>query len=173
MNFQPRFERFDEDFEIVGGLLIPSGSYTFNQWEIQLELSDIRPVSSKIKFFRGAYFTGNRTAWETTTTARLGSHLSVTTAFDRNDIRVDGETFVTNELSGRINYAVTTNLALRAFAQWNNEDDEVNLNLRLSFLPSNGNKLFLVYNQLWDREPLKWRTAERALLLKTVYALKI
>ncbi|MBI2505096.1 MAG: hypothetical protein HYW07_17905 [Candidatus Latescibacteria bacterium] len=69
--------------------------------------------------------------------------------------------------------AITTSLAAQAFAQWNNEDDEVNLNLRLSFLPAGGSTLFLVYNQTYSQGPSGWRDADRAVLLKSVYLLKL
>ena len=86
---------------------------------------------------------------------------------------ISGYSTSINELSNRINYAITTSLAARAFVQWNNEDDEVNLNLRLSFLPSGGSTFFLVYNCLWEQGKSDWRVMDRALLLKVVYLLKI
>lgn len=173
LNFQPKFERLDDDFEIVRGVVIPSGKYAFNQWEIRWEMSDRRPVSPKIKFQRGAYFTGRRTAYEAEGRIKFGSHLSLNTAYNRNDIRLSEASFATHEWSSRVSYAVTTSLAARAFAQWNSEDDEINLNLRLSFLPGSGSTVFLVYNHLWGRDASGWRIADRAALLKTVYLLKL
>jgi hypothetical protein len=172
LNFQPKFERLDSDFEIVRGVIVPSGRYAFNQWEIQWVMSDNRPVSPKVIFQRGAYYSGRHTVWNTGGRVKFSGHFSLDMAYVCNDIRLSGASFATNELSGRLNYAATPSLAARAFVQWNNESDEVNLNLRVSFLPSSGSTLFLVYNRLWKRELSAWRTADQAVLLKAVYQLK-
>ena len=173
LNFQPRFERLDEDFETIEGVIIPSGSYSYNQWEIQLETSDSRPISSEIKLQRGDYLTGHRASMELDCRARVGSHFSLDAAYERNDIQVSEGAFTVNEFGGRVNYDISTNLALRSFVQWNNEDNEVNLNLRFSFLPSGGSTLFLVYNCLWSKDEPGWRATDQALLLKAVYLWKL
>jgi hypothetical protein len=168
LNYQPSFERLDEDFEIVPGVFIPSGGYKFNQWEIQWEMSDARPIAPEIKFHRGEYYNGHRTAWDVSNIIKLGSHFSFDLDYNRNDIQMNGVSFSTNELGSKISYAVTTSLTTRAFVQWNNEDDEVNLNLRLSFLPSSGSTFFLIYNSIWGHDGSNWHVTDRAVLLKWV-----
>ena len=47
---------------------------------------------------------------------------------------------------------VSTRLNTSTFLQWNSQTREINLNLRVRFIPKVGSDIYLVYNHLWDEK---------------------
>ncbi len=168
-NIQKSFERLDEPFNIYDNIIIPAGGYWFNHLEIQYQ-------SNPGKFFSGAFFmnwgnfyTGRRTVLSIEGLTKFNSHLSISLNTKWNRIRLKEGSFQTQEWSSRIRYAFSTRLDARAFVQWNNEDQELNLNFRLHWIPNLGSHFYLVYNHLVSTENKLLRTENRTLILKLNY----
>lgn len=77
-----------------------------------------------------------------------------------------GYIFSTKELGGRIEYAFTTKLYTSLFGQWNNEDNEILLNLRLNWIPKIGSDFYIAINQRIFTGDLKWKIEDTTILLK-------
>ena len=148
-NLQRTFERLDEDFSIYDDHVIPRGEYWFNHAEIQFETNQRRMLSGGFFVNRGNFYNGKRSVFAMESLAKLSSHLSVSLDFRYNDISLPDGAFQTQEWGSRIGYAFSTRLDTRAFIQWNNEDQALNLNFRLHWIPGLGSHFYLVYNHLW------------------------
>lgn len=59
------------------------------------------------------------------------------------------------------------------FAQWNNEDKEINFNFRLHWIPSLGSEVYLVYNELLDSQERILKPEVAVIQLKGVYYLPL
>ena len=171
-NLQRSFERLDEPFNIYADIVIPPGSYWFNHTEIQYQTNPGRFLSGGLFLNWGDFYTGKRTVLSTESLAKFNAHFSVSLDFTWNDIRLREGNFRTQEWGSRIRYAFSTLLDTRAFIQWNNEDQELNLNFRLHWIPNLGSHFYLVYNHLLSTENKTLQTENRTLILKLNYLLR-
>lgn len=169
-NIQRDFDRLDEDFNIFGEMSIPQGRYHFTHYEIQFETNSSRPLAGQLFYNWGDYYTGERKSLSFAATAKTGSHLALSADYSRNDIALTAGNFTTREIGGRVRYAFSTRLNTSVFAQWNNEDERINLNFRLHWIPEIGSDVYLVYNQLYDTID-RTRPARATVLAKVAYRL--
>jgi hypothetical protein len=149
-NVQRNFDRLPQDFEFFNNTTLPLGRYFFTHYELQFETNSSRPLSGQFFYNWGDYYNGTRKVLSVASAIRATSRLSLSADYTRNDISLGGGSFVTHEVGGRINYAFSTLLNGSMFAQWNNEDDLINLNLRVHWIPEIGSDCYLVYNQTLD-----------------------
>ena len=168
-NLQRTFERLNEDFHIFQDYVIPKGDYWFNHTEIQFETNQRRMLSGAFFINWGEFYNGRRTVFAMESLAKLSSHFSVSLDFRYNDIRLPDGSFKTREWGSRLGYAFSTRLDARAFIQWNNEDQELNLNFRLHWIPSLGSHFYLVYNHLWDTGHRAFQSQHQVFVLKADY----
>ncbi|NOY79179.1 MAG: carbohydrate binding family 9 domain-containing protein [Calditrichaeota bacterium] len=168
-NLQRSFVRLTEPFSIYGDIEIPAGSYWYNHAEIQYETNPGRFLSGALFLNWGNFYTGKRTVFATESLAKFNAHFSVSLDFTWNNIRLREGSFQTQEWGSRIRYAFSTLLDTRAFVQWNNEDQELNLNFRLHWIPNLGSHFYLVYNHLLSTENRTFKTENRTLILKLNY----
>jgi len=169
-NIQRNFDRLDEDFNIFDAVNIPKGRYHFTHYEIQFETNSSRPLAAELFYNWGDYYTGSRKNFSLAATVKANKHLALSTDYSRNDIALAAGSFTTKEVGGRVRYAFSTRLNTSLFAQWNNEDELVNVNFRLHWIPEIGSDVYLVYNQLFDTTS-KTRPARATVLAKVAYHL--
>jgi len=167
-NIQRTFDRLDEDFDVFYNVIIPKGKYHYTHYEIQFETNSSRLLSGGVFYNWGDYYTGRRKALSASATLKANRHLSLSADFSTNRIELLGGSFTTRELGGRIGYAFSTLLNTTIFVQWNNEDQQVNLNFRLHWIPKIGSDIFLVLNELADSS--HWlRNSQTTMLIKVAY----
>jgi hypothetical protein len=172
-NIQRRFDRLDEKFNIFDSTIIPQGRYLFTDWELQFETNQSRNISGFIFYNWGGYYGGKRKELYCSLNLIASSRLSFSFDYQRNDIRLPEGSFVTHELEGRINYAFSTFLYSTVYFQWNNEDNEINFNFRIHWIPYLGSDAYLVYNHLFNTMPNNLHTEIAVLQFKYIYYLPI
>jgi hypothetical protein len=149
-NIQRNAENLTEEFEIREGYIIPAGRYWTNRAEFQIETFEGRPVVADIAIDWGKFYDGSSTEWEAQLTWKLNRHFGMSFAYQRTDIRLPAGAFAIDEVVGRMTFSVNPRLFGSIFAQWNNDDDEVLLNFRLTWIPKPGASLYFVFNQFGD-----------------------
>lgn len=167
-NIVHNFDRLAEDFEMSAGTTIPQGTYHFTRYEVQAVTSASRMFSGELSHGWGDYYTGDRSVWSADVIVKAGAHLSLSGNVTRNRIRLADGSFETLETGGRIRYAFSTLLDAMLFGQWNNEDRELNIYLRVHWIPEIGSDVYIVYNHLFDTE-VKMRSARTTILVKFAY----
>jgi hypothetical protein len=165
-NILRTFDRLSGDFDIYEGITIPQGRYYFTRYEVQAATSASRLLSGDIYYGWGDYYTGTRAAFSFEAILKAGPHVSISGDYSRNDIRLADGAFVTHEVGSRFRYAFSTMLDASFFGQWNNEDQAININFRLHWIPEIGSDLFFVVNQEFD-------TAGRVQLSRTTVVAKV
>ena len=58
------------------------------------------------------------------------------------------------QASTRLEYAFNTRTDVLAFAQYNNDDERVDVNLRFHWIPTIGDDLYVVWNSGYTTDPL-------------------
>lgn len=172
-NIQRTADRLDEDFNIFNGTIIPSGLYWWTNFEIQFETNSSRPISGALYYKWGNFYNGKRDVLSLELVNKLNRHLQISTDYTRNYISLPNGSFTTHEISSKIIYNFSTTLSSSLYAQWNNEDNELNFNFRIHWIPSLGSEVYFVYNELFDTIPSIIKPEVMVIQLKAVYYLPI
>ncbi len=168
-NIQHNYDRLEEDFNIFEDFVIPAGIYQSLRYELQVYSARRRPVSGGLEWNEGEFYTGHRRRLEFVGRLRLNKYVSLTGDYLRTDIRLSDGKFTTHETSARLNINFTPRLTSRLFVQWNNEDNELNFNFRLRWIPRLGSDVYLVYNEIQETDVPGFRSQNRVLMAKFIY----
>ncbi len=149
-NVQHVFDHPEEDFELIDGVIIPAGEYWDNRLELQMSSYRGRKISGGAEINVGQFYTGNRQRFELFTNLNIDKHLNLSADWQRNYVQLTGNSLVTDEIGGRIDYAFNPKLQTSVYAQWNTEDDDIVVNYRLNWIPKIGSWFYFVVNQEFD-----------------------
>ena len=170
-NIQRTSDRLNKDFDIFDGIIIPIGLYWWTNYEIQFETNSSRSISGALFYRWGDFYNGKRDVMSLELVGKINKHLQISADYTRNYITLPDGSFTTHEIASRIGYNFSTMLSTSLFAQWNNEDKEINFNFRLHWIPSLGSELYLVYNELFDSQERSIKPEVMVIQLKGVYYL--
>jgi len=170
-NIQRNAENLTEEFEIREGYIIPAGRYWTNRGEIQVETFEGRPIVADAALNWGEFYNGSSTEWEAGLALKPNRYFSASLGYQRTDIRLSGGRFAIDELVARMNFSMNPRLYGSVFGQWNNDDDEILFNLRLTWIPKPGAYLYFVLNQFRDTlDPHGgWRLNKTVSMVKFVW----
>ena len=85
-------------------------------------------------------------------TTNLSNHLSISSRFEVNRVRLPQGDFQTNTMSNRILYNFTTDLFIRGLVQWNSKQEFVGINALCNWRYRPGSDVFVVYSHVWDTQ---------------------
>lgn len=162
------FDKPDEDFEIFDTTKVKAGSYWYTTYGIGFDSSPMRNIYGEISLITGGYYNGNRSELEGNIIFTISKNLTVGGDFTYNHIKINNSALNTNEFGGRIGYTFSKRVNSTIFAQWNNEQDEMNINYRFNWKPKIGSDLYIVVNQLLSTEN-KIRSKDITILAKFVW----
>jgi Domain of unknown function (DUF5916)/Carbohydrate family 9 binding domain-like len=168
-NIQRTYDRLDEDFDIYDDIIIPAGNYWFTHYEIQLQTYEGRSISVDNKLNCGDFYNGTRFEYECKLNMNLSSHFNLSAEYQRNAIQVSEEKFSTDEIGTRIEYSFSPKLYSSLFGQWNNEDEELNLNFRINWIPKIGSDFYLVVNEKFSGSNFQFDKNKLTILAKMIW----
>ncbi|MEW6508663.1 MAG: DUF5916 domain-containing protein [Bacteroidota bacterium] len=166
------FDRPDRDFEIFDNTTINAGSYWYTTYGIGFDSSPMRNIYGEANFITGGYYSGNRSELEGRVTFTVNKNLTVGGDFTYNYITINNNTLKTSEIGGRIAYTFSKRVNSSLFAQWNNEQNELNMNYRFNWKPKIGSDFYVVINQLISTEN-KIHSKDIIILAKFVWMMVI
>ena len=141
-----------DEFEIVPGVIIAPGSYSFTQYEIDLSRASHRKFAPALEIEAGDFFGGKRVDTAIGASWRPNEHLFVDLRAVWSDVELPGGDFTTRLYRGRLDYAFNARWAWLNFLQYDNLSDEMSLNSRLRWIPESGREAFLVINRGFARD---------------------
>jgi hypothetical protein len=171
INIQRNAEDLTEDFEIRPGHVIPVGRYWTSRGEVQFETFNGRPLVFGAGVNWGRFYDGSSTEWEAQLAWKLSKFYGLSLAYARSDIRLPSGGFAIDEIVGRMNFSLTPKLFGAVFAQWNNDDNEIRFNFRVTWIPKPGACLYFVLNQFGDTLTSRWRLNKTVAMIKFVWYL--
>ncbi len=169
----PAEERLVEPFEIDEGTVILPGSYRFDRWFVELELSDKRPLSAAIEVEGGDFFDGRNTEIEIEAAFRPARGLAFEAQWERNDVKLSVGSFTTHLASLRVTVDFGPELSWVTLGQWDDVSESVGINSRLRWILEPGRDLFFVLDHfLEEDQDGDLRAAESALTAKALYTFR-
>jgi hypothetical protein len=170
-NIQRNAENLTEDFEIRDGHLIRAGRYWATRGELQFETYEGRPLVAGLGINWGRFYDGTSTEFEAQLAWKPNKYANLSLAYQRNDIRLPDGGFAIDEVEGRLNLSLNPRLFGSVLSQWNNDENRILFNLRITWIPKPGASLYFALNQFGDRLDPRgaWRLAKTVVMLKFVW----
>ncbi len=148
-NFQRYAEAPSDTIEFFGSKIPPS-TYWWSRWELQFATNDSRDVSFFALYRWGGHYSGNRRTYIIQPQVRLAGRFMLGLDYTRNEVQLPLSEFTTNEAGATVNYGFSPMLNSSLLGQWNNEDNDININFRLHWIPRIGSDVYFVVNQAFD-----------------------
>lgn len=168
-NIQRFYDRLSEPFEIHDDVELPMGKYWYTRHEIQFHTFRGRKVVFGGETSWGGYYSGDRTSSVVMLQLNLNKHLNVSADYEWNNLEFPEGNFTTHETGGKVEYAFNPKLFTSLYGQWNNEDEEILLNFRLSWIPKIGSDFYLAVNQKISTAGSKLKVEDTVVLSKLVW----
>lgn len=169
-------ENVPDQFSLGRDVVVPSGEHTFTGLTTSLETSTSALAGASVSGYVGSFYDGQRQSisisprWSVSPSLTLSGlvryeHIT----FPSRNQSLDATIFRFRTL-----YMLNTKFSVAAFAQYSNQSDIIQSNLRLRYNATEGNDLYIVYNNVanTDRErelptlpPIRTQT----LLIKYTY----
>jgi len=166
-------EQLFEPWEIVEGVELPVGVYSFGMHSVAVRTSEGRPLSASIEVGTGSFFSGTRQSFEGEVTWRKDEHLSTSLQLERNWLSLDEGDFNTSLVLFRFDYAFTSFISLANFVQYDSESENIGLQSRFRWILKPGNELFVVLNHAWQENELdRFESAQTRFRVKLNYTFR-
>jgi len=154
INLIQNYDRLDDIFDLTDSILIPTGKYMMQKYELQFETYNARRVWVALLYNFGDFYTGKIQTFEGELGVNINKHFNINGTYTGNMVNLPEGDIFTNEISAYLNYAFTTKLNFTLFAQYNDLDEIMIYNIRLHWIPKIGSDFYFVYNIGYD-EPVK------------------
>ncbi len=176
-SFVNAYEYLDRSFRISGGggVAVPAGRYSFNDFGVGLGLGLQRWYSGSLAFHRGSFYTGDKTTVALRTgRINVSTRLSLEPTLSFNWIDLPQGSFRTDLAVTRVNYAFSPRMFFGGLVQYNSGNHSVSSNLRLRLEYRPGSELFIVYTEARNTDLLDRfsELANRGLTVKLNYLLR-
>ncbi|MDX9727112.1 MAG: DUF5916 domain-containing protein [Bacteroidales bacterium] len=159
---------------------VPQGSYSFAYLTLDFQSSRSKKLSSTLSSTTGSFYDGWRLSFYAAPTYKIGSDFNVglTYYLDYVDFSKRNMSFTNHILGVKGEMTLTTATLLKSFIQYNTAINRFIINVRFRFNPSEGNDLWIVYDEglntnLQREIPELPVSAGRTLLIKYTYTFRL
>jgi len=153
INIQRFFDAPADTFAIFRGATVPPDRYWWTRGELQYQMSSSHPLSLGSLLSWGNFYGGKNTELDLQADWRGGGHVILGATVSRSRVTLPSAQFTATLVTGRIEYAFNTRASFLGFAQYDNEDQRVDFNLRFHWIPRIGDDLFVVWNSGYTTDP--------------------
>jgi hypothetical protein len=150
INYRRIAEGLISDFALGSGVVIPAGTYWWNQWDVDFRTFTGRTLSIDTRVLWGEFYTGSTFQGRTDVLWRATKYFTASLRYERNSIDLPYGRFDSDLIGSRVEYAINPNIFGTVLAQWNSAQGEFNFNFRLQVIPRIGTDFFLIVNQIYD-----------------------
>jgi hypothetical protein len=148
--FSPAFninlEGLTAPFEIAEGIIIPPGTYRFNEIAWRWNTDQSAWIYYDGRLDAGGFYSGDRLSLSSSLNMRHGAKLNTSVTWVYNDVNLAEGAFITNLGQVRVSYSFSPSVNVQSLIQYNDQRDIWSTNLRFSWLNTAGTGLFVVYN---------------------------
>jgi hypothetical protein len=163
-------EHLDEDFEIEDGVILPVGSYAWTRYQVSLEGADQRPVSARVEYSGGGFWSGTRGELTLSLTLRPRPGLYFQFETEYNDVNLPEGSFITRLYRFDARTQFNPWVSLSNNVQYDTESRLLGWQSRFRWILKPGNDIYFVYTQNWlDDATLGYRTLDRRVATKAIY----
>jgi hypothetical protein len=144
--YSSQFEALDAPFIVTPGLVVPVGTYNFDQGKLLYTISPQRPVSGTVILTYGGFYGG--TLREITWRGRVefGPRFYAEPTISLNYFKTPWSDGDSNIISSRLTYTLTPRMFASALVQYQSSTSSVSTNARFRWEFQPGSELFVVFS---------------------------
>ena len=179
-DLRPRIENIEEAFDLSDDIEVPVGDYSFMTMEVEFSTPFTKPIVLMGGFEYGSFYDGRFSKVECNPTYNVSAslELSANYQYSRIDFQERNKLFQAHLIGLRALYMHNTKLSIAAFLQYNSLDKNFIPNIRLRYNPSEGNDLYIVYNDNLNTDQMREipnlpKTNARTILIKYSYTFRL
>jgi hypothetical protein len=146
------FEYVPFEFPVFKSIMISNGNYTTYRSGVSLKSKQGRKFFTNLILESGGLYDGTQTKLITSLQWKVNRYLTIFQNYETSWVSFINESFRTQIVQSRINYALNTKFFINSLIQYDNESEELGLNLRFHYQFREGRELFLVYNEIFREE---------------------
>jgi len=166
-------EELFEPWEIVDGIVLPVGVYSFGMHAVSARSSESRPLAAEVEFGTGSFFSGTRQMFSGAVTWRKDRYLTASLELERNWVSLAEGDFDTSLVMARLDCAFTPFISLANFVQYDSESANIGLQSRLRWILNPGNEVFVVLNHAWQENAFdRFESAQTRFRVKMNYTFR-
>ena len=166
-------EELFEPWEIVDGIVLPVGVYSFGMHAVSARSSESRPLAAEFEFGTGSFFSGTRQMFSGAVTWRKDRYLTASLELERNWVSLAEGDFDTSLVMARLDCAFTPFISLANFVQYDSESANIGLQSRLRWILNPGNEVFVVLNHAWQENAFdRFESAQTRFRVKMNYTFR-
>ena len=172
-NVQPSYERLEEPFEIVSGVVLPTGAeYNFTRYELSMNTANKRIVSVQPSVEWGSFLSGHRREITMGLGLRPRPGVTVNVAYELNDVDLAEGKFETRLYRVVADTQFSPFMYLVNNIQYDSVSRVLGWQSRFRWILKPGNDIFFVYTHNWidQLDPVsRFQTFDRRAAAKAVY----
>lgn len=130
----------------VTQVVVPTGSYSFNETQITIEGGPLRKLFGEFTARSGDFYGGERRAVSGSVGWRPSMHFTTTLGFEVNDVELPQGDFVARLVSWRNDIVFSSTLSWVTLFQYDNVSETIGINSRIHWIPQAGREAFIVLN---------------------------
>ena len=127
-------------------VVIPSGSYTFNEARVFLNTGTHRKLSANLSVWAGEFYDGDHLEFRSAFTWRPNNQLEFGLTHNENSIKLPAGDFKVRQINLQANFALNTRWSWNNLLQYDNVSEAAGFNSRLVYIPEAGQQAILVFN---------------------------
>lgn len=174
-----QYEDLPQTFDLSNEVEVPAGAYEFYGTNFSFETSNSRLLTATFSGYTGAFFDGWRHTLGIAPNWSVSSSLNLSGLYQINYVTFpDRNQQLTASVARlRMLYMFNTSFSVSAFTQYNSLTNGIISNLRIRYNPSEGNDLYIVFNETFNTDRSRMNPAlpitdNRTILVKYTYTFK-
>ncbi len=161
-----------EPFEISPGIVLPTGTYKWENLGFILQTAQHRKLSGTLIFFDGGDWGGNHKFARTSLGWRPSKHFNFEGSIEYNDFELAQGNFVTRLIRLQASVVFSDTLSWVNLLQFDNQSNVLGINSRLHWIPEAGREIFFTINHDLIDEGDAFRSMNSESILKINYTLR-
>ncbi|MFT5499945.1 MAG: hypothetical protein ACI88G_000071 [Woeseiaceae bacterium] len=139
-------EGLTEPFEISTGVIIPPGTYSFDEYGISINTGRHRTWSADASVFKGTDFDGEKRSVKGGLFWKPSKHFNLQGTYQYNDFELPQGNFVTRLITLQSDIVFSDTLSWVNLMQYDNVSNNLGINSRVHWIPEAGREMFFVIN---------------------------
>jgi len=174
LDFNPRYERLFEPFEISPGVVLLPDEYRFTRFRSVFSSAAKRRLQGSLSFGWGDFWSGRAEELSASLTFKLPPWLTVSLSGNQTFARLPEGDFEATILTSRLDYSVSPRLSFFNLVQYDNRSRNLGWQSRVRWTLQPGSDFFFVFSQGWVHEEgdLRFRARDSKLSAKLQYSIR-
>jgi hypothetical protein len=168
----PAGERLVMPFAVTDRVAIPSGSYHWRQYRLELQTAAKRKLSGQATWWFGGFYTGTLHQLQLESSWTPSPLVTFLVNAERDIGRLAQGDFDLTLVGTKVRLNVSSDLQLNSFLQYDTDDHTFGTNTRLRWTYSPRGDLFVIYNHNLREIQDRWARDSNELLIKLQYTFR-